>query len=116
MKEIVMYTTSTCPHCKTAKTFLIEKGYSFLEKNVQLDPVAAQEMRSHKMMGVPSFLVGGETIVGFDPGKIEAILDYTVESCPSCERRVKAPKGKGKIRVTCKQCSHVFEIMTQKLL
>ena len=116
MKEIVMYTTSTCPHCKTAKAYLLERGFAFVEKNVQVDPVAAQEMRSNKMMGVPAFLIGSETVVGFDPGKIVAILDYTVEACPACERKVRVPKGKGKIKVTCKQCSEQFHIVTQKML
>lgn len=115
MKEIIMYTTSTCPHCKTAKSYLMERGYPFIEKNAQLDPVAAAEMRAKKLMGVPSFIIGEEAIVGFDARKIEAILDYTVESCPSCERRVRLPKGKGRVKVTCKNCSKAFEVETKKM-
>ncbi|MGX8796821.1 glutaredoxin family protein [Fusibacter sp. JL298sf-3] len=115
MKEIVMYTTSTCPHCKTAKAYLQEKGYHFIEKNVQLDKAAAEEMRHRKLMGVPAFVIGEETVVGFDPAKIEAVLDYTVEACPNCSRRVRLPKGKGKVRITCKHCQEAFEVVSKKM-
>lgn len=115
MKKIILYSTSACPHCKTAKAFLMEKGYDFIEKNAQLDPAVAQEMRQMKMMGVPSFLIGDEVIVGFDPKRIEALLDYTVVPCPSCSRRARVPKGKGKVRITCKQCGHTYDIETEKM-
>ena len=28
--------------------------------------------------------------------------------CPQCGQRIRAPRHKGKIRVTCSKCSHVF--------
>lgn len=110
-----MYTTSTCPHCISAKTYLIEKGYDYIEKNIQLDQNARSELAQRKVMGVPAFVIGEETVVGFDRLKIESLLDYTVESCPSCEKRVRLPKGKGKVRVTCKACNTVYDIMTQNM-
>lgn len=115
MKKIILYSTSTCPHCKTAKAFLTEKGYVFEEKNAQLDPNVAQEMRQMKMMGVPSFLIGEEVVVGFDPNRIERLLDYTVVSCPQCSRRARVPKGKGKVRITCKQCTTSYDVETEKM-
>ena len=29
--------------------------------------------------------------------------------CPQCKQSLRAPKGRGKIRVTCSRCRHVFE-------
>lgn len=28
--------------------------------------------------------------------------------CPNCHQKLRAPKGKGKIKVTCATCGHVF--------
>ena len=34
---------------------------------------------------------------------------YKHFKCPECGQRVRVPRGKGKIRVRCPQCSHKFE-------
>ena len=115
MKEIIMFTSSTCPHCKSAKAYLDEMGYKYIEKNVQLDQTARQEMAARKMMGVPSFIIGDEAIVGLDRAKIAQLIDYTVEKCPHCNHRTRVPKGKGKVRVTCRKCSNHFEVQTKHM-
>lgn len=115
MKDIIMYTTSTCPHCVTAKQFLNERGFKYVEKKVDKDPVAQSEMQAKKLMGVPSFVIGSDTIVGLDKQKIEKLLDYTVETCPSCDQRTRVPKGKGKIKVKCKKCEEEFIVMTKTM-
>jgi len=115
MKEIIMYSSETCPHCKTAKDFLKSSGYLYTEKNISRDPVARQELINLKIMGVPAFKIGNESIVGLDLKRIEHILDYTVESCPNCKHRTRVPKGKGKVKITCKQCQSDFLVQTEKM-
>lgn len=34
---------------------------------------------------------------------------YRYFKCPSCKQVLRAPKGKGKIRVTCSRCHSIFE-------
>ena len=34
MKDVVVYTSSTCPYCTLAKDYLKEKGVEYTEKNV----------------------------------------------------------------------------------
>lgn len=34
---------------------------------------------------------------------------YCFFKCPQCGTVLRVPKGKGRIRITCKNCSHVFE-------
>lgn len=75
MNDIIMYTTSTWPHCKTAKEFLREKGYKYTEKNVSIDREAQKELMNMGIMGVPAFLIGGQTIVGLDKKKIEELVN-----------------------------------------
>lgn len=38
--------------------------------------------------------------------------DYLYFKCPKCKQEMRAPKGKGKIRVTCKNCGETFEKKT----
>ena len=37
---------------------------------------------------------------------------YAFFKCPQCGMALRAPKGKGRIRVTCKSCGSVFERTT----
>ncbi len=72
MKEIIMFTTSTWPHCVPAKEFLRANDIPFTEHNVSEDLEARKLMMKHKMMGVPSFLIDGEPVVGLDKDKLLA--------------------------------------------
>ena len=38
--------------------------------------------------------------------------DYAFFRCPSCGRMVRVPKGKGRIRITCRHCGFSFEKKT----
>jgi alkyl hydroperoxide reductase subunit AhpF len=38
MKKIIIYTTSWCPWCQKTKKFLENLGYSYEERNVELNP------------------------------------------------------------------------------
>lgn len=74
MKNVVVYTSSTCPYCTLAKEYLDEKGVEYSVKNVQKDPEARKELMDMGHMGVPVVLIGDEEIVGFDKSKIDLAL------------------------------------------
>ncbi len=114
MTKIVAYTTQTCTYCKQAKKFLNDKGYTFEERDVNTDLKANREYQTLKLSGVPAFLIGDQLVVGFDPKRIEALLDYFIEPCPSCGKRFKFPKNKGMLRVTCKSCAQHYELDSDK--
>ena len=38
--------------------------------------------------------------------------DYVFFHCPSCRALLRVPRGKGKIRVTCRKCGSAFERRT----
>ena len=38
--------------------------------------------------------------------------DYVLFRCPSCKAMLRVPRGKGKIRVTCRKCGAAFEKKT----
>ena len=38
--------------------------------------------------------------------------EYAFYRCPSCHQLVRVPKGKGRIRITCRRCGFAFEKKT----
>ena len=74
-KNVVVYTSNSWPHCVTAKEFLREKGFEYEEKNVSTDMEARKELMEMGFMGVPIILVDGETVEGFNKGKLEKLLE-----------------------------------------
>ncbi|MCX6705184.1 MAG: glutaredoxin family protein [Candidatus Woesebacteria bacterium] len=79
--SVVVYSTTTCPYCKMLKDYLKEKNITFIEKLVDLDETAKTEMAASSggFLGVPFIVITKddgikETVVGFDKGKIDSIL------------------------------------------
>lgn len=74
MSNVIVYTSSTCPYCVSAKDYLKEKGIEFTEKNVQEEKQARKELMEMGHMGVPVLVIDGEEVVGFDKSKIDSLL------------------------------------------
>jgi glutaredoxin 3 len=67
MKTVTLYTTETCPYCRSAKSLLASKGISMKEINVQAQPAKREEMvkRSGRRT-VPQIFIENTYIGGFD--------------------------------------------------
>ncbi|RKD31332.1 glutaredoxin family protein [Thermohalobacter berrensis] len=74
MKDVIVYTSNTCPYCTMAKEYLTEKGVNYIEKNVNEDPEARRELIQKGYRGVPVIIIGGEEIPGFDKERIDSLL------------------------------------------
>lgn len=78
--QITIYSTTTCPYCKSLKDYLKEKGVSFEERLVDQDDAAREKMLSVSggFQGVPFTVIKkngeSENVIGFDKGKIDSIL------------------------------------------
>lgn len=107
--KIVFYSSPSCPHCHRAREFMLKEGLAFIEKDVN-DPANYQEYAKLGVQGVPVFVIGEERIVGFSPQQLLLKYPYLLPLCPSCGKRMKLPKGKGKLRVRCPHCHHAFEM------
>jgi glutaredoxin 3 len=85
MQKIILYTTQTCPYCIYAKKLLEQKGLSYTEIRIDLNPVMRDEMIN--LTGrktVPQIIINGDPIGGFDDlhaldvsGKLDEILQKT---------------------------------------
>ena len=59
--KIVLYSVSWCPHCKEAKEYLTEHNIPFINKDVELDPQAMEELTNkYKSQGVPVIVLGDD--------------------------------------------------------
>ncbi len=74
-KSVIVYSTPTCPWCIRAKQFLKENNVPFLDWDVSVDKLAAEEMvKKSGQMGVPVIDIDGQIIIGFDKDKIKQLL------------------------------------------
>jgi len=75
MKNVKVYSTSSCSFCVRVKKYFDENNIEYENIDVAADPQAGQEMvKISGQMGVPVVLIDGEVIVGFDKAKIDSAL------------------------------------------
>lgn len=76
-QPVIIYSTSWCAFCKMAKQYFDSKGVSYVDKNIEEDESAKQELleKVHgNFQGVPVIDIQGSIILGFDRPKIDAAL------------------------------------------
>lgn len=75
MPEVKIYSTTACPYCKLAKQFFDENKISYIDIDVSLNQMAAQEMiQKSGQLGVPVIEINGQIVIGFDKAKIKQLL------------------------------------------
>jgi glutaredoxin len=73
--DVVIYTTTSCPYCAQAKSWMSEYGFAFTECNTETSNVCANEFDSFKSDGVPYLVVRGHHMKdGFDSDEFVAAL------------------------------------------
>lgn len=81
--DVIIYRTSWCGYCKKAAEYLRLKGVKFVEKDLERDPGAREDMLARaqragvpqsQLQGVPILAVKGKVIPGFDRGAIDRAL------------------------------------------
>jgi glutaredoxin-like YruB-family protein len=71
---VTIYTSDGCPWCARTKEYLRSRGISFREVNVSRDPSGIQEMMSVSgQTGTPVTVIKGESVVGFDEARLDAL-------------------------------------------
>ena len=83
MKEIIIYSRSTCPFCIQAKNLLQAKNFSYQEIDIEQNPEKREEMikKANGKSSVPQIFVDDKLIGGCDDiyaledkGELDAIL------------------------------------------
>ncbi len=74
-KNVLVYSTSTCPFCVRVKKYLKDNNVEFKDIDVSSDDAMVEEMiKKSGQMGVPVIDIDGEIVVGFDKDKIAGML------------------------------------------
>lgn len=73
-KQVVMYTTSHCPACKTAKQYLAQKGVSYQEIDVESSRDGMAAFQKLGGRGVPLIIVGDKKMEGFNSQELDRLL------------------------------------------
>lgn len=76
MSQVTIYTAPSCVWCYKLKEWLDKEGIDYKEVEVTDEPELVQEMMAKiGQRSVPLTTIGDEIIVGFDQGKIKALLN-----------------------------------------
>lgn len=60
--------------------------------------------------GVPAFDIDGDIIVGFDKDALLRKIDFKILRCSKCGKKLKYPKNKGQIIITCPECNSKYKV------
>jgi glutaredoxin len=77
---VVIYGAEWCGACHEAAKYLRAKGIAYVDKDVEKDPAAAEEMQQKlaknglRNGSIPVIDVRGKVMVGFNPAEIDAAL------------------------------------------
>jgi glutaredoxin len=75
--RVTIYSTTWCAFCKTEKQWLDKLGVAYIEKNVEVDADAHNELvekNGGPYSGVPITDVDGDLVLGFDRPKIDQLM------------------------------------------
>lgn len=92
-----------------AKELLGQNKISYVEKDINADAQARQELIARNISGVPAFLIGEDMVVGLDQERILRLVDHRTIACPNCRVKLRLPLDRGPGRATCPQCKNSFD-------
>lgn len=78
--DVVVYGASWCGVCRRAEAYFREKGVAFVERDIEREPGAREEMMQKARAagvstnGIPVIDVRGTILAGFDPAAIDRAL------------------------------------------
>jgi len=79
--SVTLYMTRWCGYCRKARSLLKGMNVKFEEKDIENDQSALMEMMRHaeeagiEVTGVPVLRIGNQIVVGYNPQRIESLVD-----------------------------------------
>jgi glutaredoxin len=74
--KLTLFTRPDCPPCDWLKAWLRERNLAFEEHDVSVDQRAVfQLVRTYGSQSTPTLIVGDQVLIGFEPEKIQAVLN-----------------------------------------
>lgn len=73
-KPVVLYGTSWCSYCKSARAYLRSHNIEFTDYDIETSEIAQKKFKALKGKGVPLIFVGKVRIDGYDEKTLEKAL------------------------------------------
>ena len=77
-KSVIIYSANWCAYCGKVKKYLTKKGIDYIEKNIEEDETANEELMEKiggAFRGLPVLDINGTILQGFDLPKIDAAIE-----------------------------------------
>ncbi|AWB46003.1 NrdH-redoxin [Paenibacillus sp. CAA11] len=74
MENVIVYTSTNCPHCRQVKSYLSEKGVAYEERNIEQNEAYAEQVWEMGVRAVPLTLIGEHHILGMNKTQFEKVL------------------------------------------
>jgi glutaredoxin len=97
--EVIVFGASWCGACRQAEAFLRERGVAFVERDIEEDPAARQDMIRRARAagiqpdGIPIIDVRGRVLQGFDAAALDRALRETGGTPPTVGPATGAGQG-----------------------
>ncbi|WP_438349086.1 glutaredoxin family protein [Paenibacillus sp. FA6] len=75
MENVIVYTSSNCPHCRQVKGYLADKGIQYEERNIEENDDFAQQVWDMGLRAVPVTVIGEHRIVGMNTTQFNKALN-----------------------------------------
>lgn len=77
--QVIIYSTTWCAFCKTEKQYLDRLGVAYVEKDIEADKEAYEELMAKSgdggYQGVPVTDIAGELVLGFNRPLIDQLVN-----------------------------------------
>ena len=74
--EIVLFTQGWCEFSEMVRLHLESRGQRYVERDVDVDPAARDDMLKLGAEGTPVTVIDGEVVIGFDEEAIDELLGF----------------------------------------
>jgi glutaredoxin len=73
---VVLYAQGYCEFSEMVRLHLESRGQPYVEKDVDIDPAARQEMIDLGASATPVTVIDGEVVIGYDEESIDELLGF----------------------------------------
>ena len=74
LQEVVLYLDPQDADCRAAREFLARHGVAAIELDVRKDPALLQELEAMGSHALPTIIVNGVAVAGYDPGLLREVM------------------------------------------
>jgi glutaredoxin len=72
--QVTMLTAAWCPYCTKARNWLVDRGVSYCEWDIERSATGAERYARGEIKVIPQIFIADRVLVGFNPHELEQTL------------------------------------------